>query len=153
MKYVKEMQDIGTLVTFVHVPFGVLSTNPMQRFRQVLHHDVEVHFVGMRFPVRIEKIAQRDDVLVAHGPHDLKLTILEPRILEHLLDGKAFVVRATSKHHGPECSLPYGTVHTVTPGRVRLLRLVGHQLASYSTSTPMRHSDVFSLHQHEDCNG
>ena len=23
MKYVKEMQDIGTLVTFVHVPFGV----------------------------------------------------------------------------------------------------------------------------------
>ncbi len=61
----------------------------------VFEHEVEEDLV-LLVSVRVEERLEVDDVGVLDNPHDLKFTVLEALVLEHLLDGNLIAVLARS---------------------------------------------------------
>ena len=64
---------------------GVVLPDAVHRLGHVLQHQMQVHLVLLCGGV--EAVTQPHHIRVAHHAHDLQLPVLEPLVLQHLLDG------------------------------------------------------------------
>lgn len=68
---------------------GVLSGHLVDGLGDVFQHEIEVNLV-LLLARRVEEILELDNVAMLQTPHDLQLSVLEPFVLQHLLDGHHF---------------------------------------------------------------
>mmetsp|Transcript_1132 Transcript_1132/g.3559 ORF Transcript_1132/g.3559 Transcript_1132/m.3559 type:complete len:217 (+) Transcript_1132:706-1356(+) len=79
---------------------GVRPEDAVDRLGHVVHHEVEVRVVRL-VPLRVEEVVQHRHVVVVQHLHDLQLAVLEPLVLQHLLDGDLLVAVGHRGHvHG-----------------------------------------------------
>lgn len=66
--------------------FGVVATRAIYSFGDIFEHKVEVHFIFL-VTIGIKVCFQIDDVWMGNKAHDLQFSVLEPLVLQDLLDG------------------------------------------------------------------
>lgn len=101
---------------------GVRAGHLVHRVGDELQHQVQVHLVAALplVAVLVEVVLQRDDVGVSQRLHDLQLPVLEPLVLQYLLDRHrlARLHDARLKHHAEAAVANHAVGHQLQ--RVRL---------------------------------
>mmetsp|Transcript_34320 Transcript_34320/g.87763 ORF Transcript_34320/g.87763 Transcript_34320/m.87763 type:complete len:236 (+) Transcript_34320:740-1447(+) len=94
---------------------GVVLADAVHRVGDVLQHQVEVHLLLLRGGV--ERVLQAHHVGVVHHLHDLELAVLEPLVLQHLLNRHHLVgLQAVGLEDHAKGAVPHHAVRRVVDG-------------------------------------